>query len=55
MKVTKKDIIKCMRCHMNMEKKEENKDGVWYSCDECLKQEEEYLEEVKIISSITKY
>ena len=37
--------VKCMRCNMDMEKKEENKDGVWYSCDECLKKEEEYYEE----------
>ena len=36
------EIVKCMRCNMDMEKKEENKDGVGYTCDECLKQEEEY-------------
>tara|TARA_R110001606_G_scaffold282330_1_gene430966 strand:- start:265 stop:1029 length:765 start_codon:yes stop_codon:yes gene_type:complete len=38
------EIVKCMRCNMDMEKKEENKDGVWYSCDECLKQEEEFMD-----------
>lgn len=37
--------IKCMRCMMYMEKNDYNKDGVWYSCDECLRQENEWCDE----------
>ena len=36
---------KCMRCGVSMIKEEENKDGAGYSCDICLKIEQEYLEE----------
>jgi hypothetical protein len=40
------DEVRCMRCKVLIEKTDKNMniDGVGYSCDECLKQEEEYFE-----------
>jgi hypothetical protein len=47
--------VRCMRCNIFMEKKEENKDGVWYSCDDCLKQEDvDYWEHYKLVNDIIK-